>query len=271
MDIPSRPSGIIWKSLRDPDSKLREIFPRIAVSLLFILFLIVWEFAASHGWIRTLFFPAPSVIAETLANWVITNELGSIVLPTLNRMYQGFVFGGIAGILLGILIGRIRFIYNLVEPIISFLYPIPKIAVLPIFFIILGFGDRARVAVIAIAAFFPLLISTSLAVQQINSSYFDVARVYKATTSQRVRQIILPSILPYIISGVRISFNNAFVVTMALEIVASPDGVGHVIWQSWELFRTEQLYASLFLIGLLSIINNLLFSFIENTFMPWKK
>jgi len=229
----------------------------------------MWEYASNNGLIRALFFPAPSTIAGVLEKWIIENELPSIIFPTLNRMYQGFFIGSVTGILLGILLGRIKFLYNLMEPFISFLYPIPKIAILPIFFIILGFGDGARIAVIAISSFFPLIISTSLAVQQINPKYFDVARIYKTTTSQTIRQIILPSILPYIVSGVRIAFNSAFVVTMALEIVASPDGIGHVIWQSWELFRTEQLYAGLLLIGILSIINNFIFSVIENKLMPW--
>jgi ABC-type nitrate/sulfonate/bicarbonate transport system permease component len=237
---------------------------------IFSVLLLFWELAATHAWIKTLFFPAPSVIGASLSEWLETGKLWEMLSPSLQRLYSGLFLGSLFGIATGILIGRILFLYALFDPFVNFLQALPKIAILPIFFIFFGYGDTARIAVIAISAFFPLLVNTSLAVREINPTYFAVAKVYKASRWQRIRQIILPSVFPYILAGLRIAFNTAFVVALSLEIAAAPDGLGQTIWRSWQSFRIEDVYASLFVIGLLSIINNALLSLVEKLLTPWK-
>ncbi len=126
---------------------------------------------------------------------------------------------------------------------------------LPTISVMFGFAEHSRIIVVGMSAFFPLVLNSMTGAQQINENYWAVAKIHRVSLWSKIRDIILPSSVPYIISGIRISFNNAFVVTIALELVAANNGIGRVLWQDWQTLRTEELFAGLLIIGILSIAN----------------
>ncbi len=239
----------------------------IVVSILFLLW---WEYAASHEMISRLFFPAPSTSANVIAEWFSKGEIVVILVPSLLRLYIGFTIGAGLGVILGFVFGIIPILREIANPIIAFVHPIPKIAILPLIFIIFGFGEQSRVIVIGLSAFFPAIINTQTGVRQIESTYLAVAKIYKASWWVIFSKVLLPASMPYIVTGLRIAFNTAFTVTVSVELVAARDGLGRTLWIAWETLRTEDIYAGLLLIGVLSLGNNLILSMIESYLLRWQ-
>lgn len=234
------------------------------------LVLFWWEYAASQGIISTLFFPAPSWTATVVIEWFIDGEIVVILLPSLRRLYSGFTIGAGLGVVLGFLFGTVPMLREIANPIIAFVHPIPKISILPLIFIIFGFGEQSRVIVIGLVAFFPAIINTQAGVYQIEANYLAVARIYKASWWITFWKVLLPASMPFIITGIRIAFNTAFTVTVSVELVAARDGLGRTLWIAWETLRTEYVYGVLLLIGVLSLLNNFILSLIENYVQRWQ-
>jgi NitT/TauT family transport system permease protein len=230
----------------------------------------LWEGAARLGIIPRLYFPPPTEIAGALWSSIVRGELGPSLWATLRRVIPGLVLGAVPGLLLGVAMGRSRAVRRIADPFIAAVHPIPKIALLPLLMIILGIGEASRIAVVAIAAFFPMLINSMAGVRRISPLYFDVARNYGASRRKVFTRVVLPGSLPMVLSGLRLSANVAFLVTIAAEIVAADSGLGSLIWLSWEILRVELLYAVLVVISLFGVTLNLTLAGLAHRLSPWQ-
>lgn len=230
----------------------------------------LWEGAARLGLVSSLYFPPPSQIAEALWRSVVTGELGPALWSTLTRVIPGLVLGAVPGLLLGVAMGRSRSVRRVVDPFIAAVHPIPKIALLPLLMIILGIGEASRIAVVAIASFFPMLINAMAGVRRVSPLYFEVARNYGANQWKVFTRVVLPGSLPMVLSGLRLSANVAFLVTIAIEIVVADTGLGALIWLSWEILRVELLYAVLVVISLFGVTLNLTLAGVARWLSPWQ-
>ena len=134
---------------------------------------------------------------------------------------------------------------------------------------VLGLGDSSRIAVIASAVFFPMMINTLAGVTQISRTHLDVARNYGASGMGLFRRVILPASLPLILSGFRISLNLALLIAISIEIASSSVGMGSLIWTSWEVLRIDVLYAALAVVMALGIIINLAVRSLSYRLVPW--
>lgn len=230
----------------------------------------LWEGAARLGFVSPLYFPAPTEVVTALWTSIVRGELGSNLWVTLTRVVPGLVIGVVPGLLLGVAMGRSRSVRRVVDPIIAAVHPIPKIALLPLFMIVLGIGEASRIAIVAIAAFFPMLINAMAGVRRISPLYFEVARNYGASRRKVFTRVVLPGSLPVVLSGLRLSANVAFLVTIAVEIVAADTGLGALIWLSWEVLRVELLYAVLVVISLFGMTLNLGLGGLASRLAPWQ-
>jgi NitT/TauT family transport system permease protein len=230
-----------------------------------------WELAANSGWLSTLFFPAPTAIGKTLLEIITNGELITHLLASLSRLSLGLVLGGVPGLLLGLGMGWSGKLKRAVDPLIAAVHPIPKISILPLIMIIFGIGEASKVVVIAIAAFFPILINSMAGVRQINPIHFDVAKNYGAARRQLLTRVVLPGGLPFMMSGVRLAFNSALLLTIAAELVTAREGLGALIWFAWETLRTQELYAGLIMIGGLGLGFNLLLQWLSLRIVPWQQ
>jgi NitT/TauT family transport system permease protein len=230
----------------------------------------LWEAAARFGLVPTLYMPAPSEVAVALWTSILRGELGSNLWATLTRVVPGLMIGVVPGLLLGVAMGRSPSVRRVVDPFIAALHPIPKIALLPLLMIVLGIGEASRIAVVAIAAFFPMLINAMAGVRRISPLYFEVARNYGASRRKVFTRVVLPGSLPMVLSGLRLSANVAFLVTIAVEIVAADSGLGALIWLSWEVLRVELLYAVLVVIALFGVTLNLGLGGLAIWLAPWQ-
>lgn len=155
------------------------------------------------------------------------------------------------------------------DPIVAALHPLPKLAIFPIFLVLLGIGEASKVALVALTAFFPLVINTLAGVQQIDAAYWEAAANYGARGWAPVRRMILPGSLPLVMVGLRLAVNSALVVTIAVEMLAAREGLGAMVWLAWQTLRTEELYAILLVIGGLGLASNWLLASATRRLIPW--
>jgi len=140
--------------------------------------LVVWQLASDAGLVDQRYVPSPVAIAK--AGWALaaTGELGHHVWASLRRLAIGFVLGAVPGILLGIVMGLSRWVRAALDPLVAALYPIPKVAILPLLMLVFGLGDASKVAVVAMSVLFLTIINTTVGVVQLERIYFDVAHNY---------------------------------------------------------------------------------------------
>ena len=235
-----------------------------------IFFLAIWEWQARIGDISTLFFPAPSAIAGTLADMVGSGEMIGLVGITLSRLVRGLALGGTVGLLVGLLMGWSKHVRMAVDPIISAIHPVPKLALLPLLLIIFGLGDLPGVLIVAMAAFFPMAINSMAGVRQIPPIHFEVAQNFGAGPSRVFKRIVWPGSLPFTLAGARLALNTGFVLTIAVEIILAQGGLGGVIWLVWQTLKTQRLYATLVVIAILGVSFNALLKYVSRRLVPWQ-
>jgi NitT/TauT family transport system permease protein len=231
--------------------------------------LVVWEVLVRGQLISVFYFPAPSFIAKTFWRMLSDGTLIEHVQATLLRLLAGLLVGGLPGLLLGLAMGWSPKLRNVVDPFIAAVHPLPKIALLPLIMVIFGVGDTSLVIVAAAAAFFPMLINTVAGVRHINPIYFDVARNYRASRSKVFQRVVVPGSLPTILIGLRLAVNTTLLVTVAVEMVSAYQGLGAMIWMTWNTMRIEEIYVSLLVITLLGIVFTLSLQYLSTRLTPW--
>jgi NitT/TauT family transport system permease protein len=246
----------------------RRIEPWISL-LIVLVFLTVWEVLSRSGRISALFFPAPSVIIYTLIELISDGKLAPHLVATLGRIMVGFILGAVPGLILGLTMGWSPRVKDIVDPIIAALHPMPKIAIFPLILVIFGIGDASKIAAIAVAVFFPMLINCMAGVRQINPVYFEVTKNYGANLWKTFTRVVFPGSLPLVLTGARLAINVAMVIAIAVELIAANQGLGVLIWFSWQTLRIEELYAALVVTGLLGIVINLALQWISKRLAPW--
>ncbi len=240
-------------------------------ALLWLIVVLAWELGTRSGSISRLFFPAPSTILNTLANMLTSGKLLTDLGYTLLRFSLGLAFGGCLGLLLGLLMGWSQVVRVVANPIVAAIHPLPKLALLPLALIIFGIGEQSRIVLIALTAFFPLLINSMAGVQQIDNLTLEVARHYGVRGWTLIRRVILPGSLPMILAGIQLAVNAALLVTVSVELVTAHQGLGATIWLAWQTLRVEELYATLLVIALLGLITNRALEWLTTYALPWQR
>lgn len=244
-----------------------KFLPFLVIAALILL----WEFLALSEVISTLFFPAPSAILVNLWGMLLDGSLNENLSATLSRLAFAFVMGVVPGISLGLAMGWSPRLGKIVDPIIAALHPIPKIAIFPLIMMIFGIGELSKVVAVALTIFFPTLINSMAGVRQINPVYFEIAQNYGAGRRKTFQRVVWPGSLPMVLAGIRIAFAVALVVTIAVELLSAGEGLGVIIWFSWQTLRTADLYSTLLVIALIGIFANFLLMRIGKILVPWAK
>lgn len=231
--------------------------------------LIAWEWSVRSGRLSPLFFPAPSVVVMTIARLLRSGELVTHTRATLLRVVCGLVLGGVPGLLVGLAMGWWRWLREALDPLVAAVHPLPKIAVLPLIMIIFGIGESSKIVAVAVGTFFPLLINSMAGVRQISPIHFEVAENYGASPSKVMTRIVIPGSLPLVLVGARLALSIALLFTIAVELVSAREELAKIIWLAWQTLRTEELYASLAVIGALGVGFNLLLQSLARRLVPW--
>ncbi len=215
--------------------------------------LVLWEICSRLAIVSPRYFPAPSTIAWTLADRFVAGDLGTDSLVTLTRLGFAFALAAVPAVPLGLLMGIARPVRDFVEPYLAFIFPVPKIALLPFLLIILGVGEPAFVLTGASSAFFQIVISTLAGVQTMDPRLLDVGRNYGARGPRLFWKVILPAALPAIFTGLRLGLGLALVTLVAVEFIAAKSGLGHLVYRHWQMLSTPEMYAAFALVGALGL------------------
>jgi ABC-type nitrate/sulfonate/bicarbonate transport system permease component len=232
--------------------------------------LLVWQILLELGIGDRRFIPAPSDIAVRFVRLIASGELEWHVVVTLYRVFAGFVIGSVPAVAVGLLMAMFRPVRIFVDPLIAALFPIPKIALMPLLLLAFGFGDASKIALVAIAVFFPVVVNTYTGASNIEKIYWDVARNYGASQAVLFTRIVFFGALPTIFAGLRIALAVSFIVLVASEFVASKTGIGYLIWNSWELLQVDTMFVGIVTVGILGLITSVLFQEVERKVIPWK-
>jgi NitT/TauT family transport system permease protein len=251
---------------------MRKVTQERALAILSpVAVLLVWQAASDAGLIDQRYVPSPVAIAEAGWSLAATGDLGKHIWASLRRLAIGFVLGAVPGILLGIVMGLSRWVRAVLDPLVAALYPIPKVAILPLLMLVFGLGDASKVAVVAMSVLFLTIINTTAGVVQLDRIYFDVAQNYGTPWYKLFTRVILPGALPTIFAGLRIALGVSLVVLVSAEFVASNSGIGYLIWTSWQTLVVENMFVGIIVVTILGVLTTFLLRECERLLVPWRQ
>ncbi len=239
-----------------------------AASILGVL--VIWELICLSGAVSSLFLPAPTAIISALLQMIADGEIGVSLAASMYRILAGFFIGSLIGLAVGLVTGTSALLDKMGTPIVNALYPIPKIALLPLFILWLGIGELSKVTIIALGVFFPVAMNTYSGVKNVDSLLLKVAASFNASWWMTMKSVVLPNALPMIFAGLRLAAGTSLLLLVAAEMIAAQVGIGALILHYGDLMITDKLMAGVIVLSLLGLIFNLILQFVEHKAIPWK-
>jgi ABC-type nitrate/sulfonate/bicarbonate transport system permease component len=224
-------------------------------ALLPVALLIAWQVSASSGHLPE-YLTSPSAIAQAFSELFKDGDLVKAFWASSYRVYTGFAIGAGSGLLVGLGAGLWAPLRNFFDPLVSFLYPIPKIAFLPVFLLLFGLGHGLIIAIIALSVFFPVFISSRYSVLSINPRFAWAARNMGAPESTIFFRVILPASAPQTFVGLRVGLSMAFVLLFSSELISAQAGFGYLITQGDEGGRYDIMFAGIVAFAVLGFISD---------------
>jgi NitT/TauT family transport system permease protein len=269
--------------------KAREIAVGLVVPLTALL---AWQAVAALGWVDRNVLPAPLQVwhkwldyllplqdyaafrrsgAGGWLAWLLSGELLHDALGSLYRVGVGFAAGAALALPLGLAMGTSRVVYAWMNPLVQLLRPIPPIAYIPLAILWFGLGNAPAVFLIALGAFFPVLMNTVAGVRQVDGIYLRAARNLGADGPTMFVRVILPAAVPYILTGMRIGIGTAFIVVIVSEMIAVNNGLGFRILEAREYFWSDKIIAGMASIGLLGLGIDAGMNRLNNHLLRWHR
>lgn len=230
----------------------------------------MWELALRQGWVDSIFLPPPSAVAQALWQLAADGTLWRHLVASLQRIFGGWALGTLAGLVAGGLMGIWSLPRAVGVPVVSAFFPIPKIALLPLFILWLGIGEPSRFAVIALGVFFPTVIATFSALDSVPRGLVRMAQSFGLSRAHIIGDVLLPGALPGILAGFRITSSIALILLVAAEMIGAEQGIGAFVLQAGQLMQTDQLLADVVVLSLLGLATGALLSRLERRFTAWR-
>jgi len=243
---------------------------RVGSMLALVLSILIWQLVSSVGKVSPLFLPSPLAIGSALYNLAITGELWGHLATSLYRIAVGWLLGTCAGLLLGFAMGLWTVARAVGLAYVSALFPIPKIALLPLLILWLGIGETSKIATIALGVFFPTVISVYSGVDSVPRNLIRMAQSFNMPFVDIVRKVVLPGALPSILAGMRISTSFALLLVVSAEMIGADRGIGTFILQAGNLMQTDNLLAGVVVLSILGLVVAKSISRIEEKLLRWR-
>jgi len=238
--------------------------------LVFVAIISLWELGSRTGVIGQLILPAPSEAFQAFRELVESGMLWKHLSASLQRLIFGWSAGTLLGVAVGLMIGLFSVARTSLAPLVSAIFPIPKIALLPLFVIWFGIGEGSKVATILFGTFFPTVIATYGGVDNVDRGLIRMGQSFGLSWVSIVRKIIVPGALPAILSGFRISASIAIILLVAAEMIGAEFGVGAYILLAGSLMATDQLVAGVAILSVMGLTVAWLIGKAERYFLRWR-
>ena len=233
--------------------------------------IIVWQAASKSGLVQPSHLPAPTAV---ISAWLEMARTGALLIDSLTsvaRVLGGFLIGAGVGTTLGFTLALFSQNARAATNAIELLRPIPPIAWIPLAVLWFGIGTRSAVFLVALAAFFPVLINALHGAASVSDSYWNAARCLGAGRRLLVIDVLLPGALPQVLAGLRIGLGTAWTTVIAAELIGAQSGLGYSIQLNRILLQTENVMAAMAMIGILGAFMNYAFDRIGSSLVPWSK
>jgi len=254
---------LVWKgatgelTAKPPDSSKRIYIPdRLLGWIIPVSVLLVWELLARLGLLPPNWLPAPTVVGKTIYQLAVAGDLFKHAATTIARVAVGFLLGASAGTLFGAITGYLPIARKLLDPSLQALRSVPSIAWVPLFLLWLGIQETSKITLIALGAFFPVYLNLSVAMRHVDPKLLEVGRLYRLSSFQMVRRLILPAALPEYIVGLRSGLGLAWMFVVAAELLGASSGIGYLMVDGEMTGRAAVILASVILFAIFGKVSD---------------
>lgn len=235
-----------------------------------IALIALWQLGSSLGWISEIAAPSPGKVFSALWEMTRSGEIYDHLIASFGRLFGGFTLGALTGLAAGLAIGLWSGARAPGITVIASLFPIPKIALLPLFIIWFGIGESSKLVTIFFGTFFPVAIATYGAVDNVDRTLVRMGRSFGLSTTAIIRKIILPGAMPGILSGLRIAISIGIVLLVAAEMINADRGIGGLVYAAGNLYQTDRLLAGVLVLSMIGLILSTMIDFIEKRLLNWR-
>ncbi|MBB3181450.1 ABC transporter permease [Variovorax sp. Sphag1AA] len=254
-----------WRTWLQPFAKLAER------GLGLLLFLVLWELLPRSGIVSEAYLSPPSSVIASIAQLAEQNLLWKHIAASLQRSLWGLLLAIGAGVLLGLLMGAVRRLEYLLDPVLQLFRQTSAFALFPVFILFLGIGELSKVAIIFWASFWPVLLSTISGVKQVDRLLINSARSMGATRRFIFFKVVLPAASPSIFTGIRLAGAYCITALVAAEMIGAHSGLGFLTLNSQETFQIPTMYAGILMLAVVGLLLNYLLALLERRLLRWRK
>jgi len=233
------------------------------------LFLLGWELYGRS--LNPIFLSYPTAIAGAFVELATSGELLRALIKSLQGLAAGFTLALIVGTVLGVLMGRYKTVYYVLDPFVTIFYATPGVALIPLIMLWFGLGLPAKIVIIFEACFFPMVINTFAGVRNVSRATTDVVRAYGANDRQVMTKVVLPSALPFVMAGIRLAVGRGVIGMVVAEFFTALSGLGSMIIVFSNSFATAKLFVPVITIAMQGLGLTTLARYLERRMAPWKE
>jgi NitT/TauT family transport system permease protein len=232
-----------------------------------IVFVVLWQ--AVSATMNPILLPSPLSVVTSFINLVLSGDILSAFAISFSDLAVGFLISAVAGLVIGLLMGRYGTLEAVLTPYVAFFIATPSIALVPLIIIWFGFGDAARVVVIVTGSVWPIIINTCAGVKSTDRQLRQLSHAFRLSTSQYLRWVALPNALPYIVSGFKLGLGSAIVSMIVAQMTMELVGLGGLIMTYGNAFRSDNMLAAIFSTSLFGVLLTGAIDLLERRLFPW--
>ena len=231
---------------------------------------LLWQAGAMAGWIDTRFLPPPLAIARALWALTLSGELWRNLAASLRRLAIGWSAGTVCGVAAGFAVGLSSWARAPGMAVVSAFFPIPKIALVPLFIIWFGIGEGSKIVTLAFGVFFPTVINVAAGIDALPRGLVRMGQAFGLSRAAILRKIVLPAVLPAILSSFRVTSSIAIILLVAAEMIGADEGVGAFVLQAGNLYDTDNLLAGIVVLSALGLLVAWVLGRFERWLLAWR-
>ena len=231
------------------------------------IFLAIWQIAAMN--VDPVLFTSPAKVAVAAVGMIASGELWAGLWPSLLVLLMGLTLAIIFGTLLGLALARFHILDVGLTVYITFLYSIPSVALVPLIVLWAGYETTAKVIILFLFAFFPMVINTYQGVKSVDLKLLEVGRAFRCSEGQLWTNIVLPGALPFIVTGIRLAVGRGMIGMVLADLYTAISGIGYLIVRSAATFQVDKMFVPIVTLGLLGVTLTALLRVVEKQVAPW--
>jgi sulfonate transport system permease protein len=258
-----------WKSISQSSGKRRR-YRLLSGFILPVIIIIIWQLIGSLGWVTKTVLPTPWEIILAAKNLAVSGVLFTNMKVSIIRAACGFVIGGGLGLALGTLVGLSAKSESLLDPTLQMVRTIPHLAITPLFILWFGLGEESKILLIGLGAFFPLYVNTFLGIRKVDAKLFEVARILEFSKWKQIKLLIVPSALPNILLGIRLSLGAAWLSLVVAELMGSTAGLGYMMMDARQFSNTDIVFVGIIIFAIVGKLTDSLVRLMEKHFLKWQ-